>query len=255
MSDKAPYRILEAEEVVRTIQRLGLRIAERFPSSSLAGVCRQLLAIAQQAKQRSILIARPVWSLRLLTLLVILAIFAVSAGTVSALELPSRQINLLEFIQLLEAAINDLVLIGAAIFFLVTLETRIKRRRALAAIHELRSIAHIIDMHQLTKDPERILYRGRETASSPREDMTVFELSRYLDYCTELLSLTGKLAAVYVQSFDDPVALASANEVESLSTGLARKIWQKIMILHSLSGVQQPSGSTASSSSKKSPGA
>ena len=28
--------------------------------------------------------------------------------------------------------------------------------RALKAIHELRSIAHIIDMHQLTKDPERI---------------------------------------------------------------------------------------------------
>lgn len=32
-------------------------------------------------------------------------------------------------------------LVGAAIFFLVTLETRVKRRRALKAIHELRSIA------------------------------------------------------------------------------------------------------------------
>ncbi|NIO43804.1 MAG: hypothetical protein GTO41_28795 [Burkholderiales bacterium] len=51
-----------------------------------------------------------------------------------------------------------------------------------------------------------------------------------------MLSLIGKLAALYVQRFDDPVALASVNEVESLATGLSRKIWQKIMILHSFHG-------------------
>ena len=60
-----------------------------------------------------------------------------------------------------------MVLIGAAIFFLVTLETRVKRRRALAALHELRAIAHIIDMHQLTKDPEWVLGRGGETGVDP----------------------------------------------------------------------------------------
>jgi hypothetical protein len=235
-----PHQFLDAEEVVRTIDRLALRIAERFPSSNLSRVCRQLLTVAKQAKARSARIARPVWSLRLFTLLLVLLILGGSAATVAFLELPSRGLNLVEFIQLLEAAINDLVLIGAAVFFLFTLETRVKRRRALAAIHELRSIAHIIDMHQLTKDPERILYRGRETASSPREEMTMFELNRYLDYCTEMLSLTGKIAAVHVQSFEDSVALASANEVESLCTGLSRKIWQKIMVLHSLSGDREP---------------
>jgi hypothetical protein len=35
-----------------------------------------------------------------------------------------------------------------------------------------------------------------------------------------------------VQKFDDPVALAAVNEVEDLTTGLSRKIWQKIMILN-----------------------
>ena len=49
-----------------------------------------------------------------------------------------------------------------------------------------------------------------------------------------MLSLTGKVAALYVQHFDDPVALAAVNEVESLTTGLSRKIWQKLMILYSL---------------------
>ena len=54
----------------------------------------------------------------------------------------------------------------------------------------------------------------------------------YLDYCSEMLSLIGKLAAQYVQKFDDPVVLAAVNEVEAPTTGLSGKIWQKIMILN-----------------------
>jgi hypothetical protein len=33
-----------------------------------------------------------------------------------------------------------------------------------------------------------------------------------------------------VQNFDDPVTLGAVNEVETLTNGLSRKIWQKIMI-------------------------
>jgi hypothetical protein len=36
---------------------------------------------------------------------------------------------------------------------------------------------------------------------------------------------------VYVQNFDDSVTLAAVNEIENLTAGLSRKIWQKIMIL------------------------
>ena len=61
--------------------------------------------------------------------------------------------------------------------------------------------------------------------------MTAQELTRYLDYCTELLALISKVAALYVQHFDDHVTLASVDEVENLASGLSRKIWQKIMIL------------------------
>ena len=46
-----------------------------------------------------------------------------------------------------------------------------------------------------------------------------------------MLSLTGKVAALYVQHFDDPTLLATVSEIEQLTTGLCRKIWQKIMIL------------------------
>lgn len=46
-----------------------------------------------------------------------------------------------------------------------------------------------------------------------------------------MLSLTGKVAALYVQDFEDDVALQAVNEIESLTTGLARKIWQKLSIV------------------------
>ena len=61
--------------------------------------------------------------------------------------------------------------------------------------------------------------------------MGSFELGRYLDYCSELLSLSAKGAAVIAQRFDDPPVLAAVNEIEALTSGLSRKIWQKLMIL------------------------
>ena len=61
--------------------------------------------------------------------------------------------------------------------------------------------------------------------------MTPFELGRYLDYCSELLSLISKTAAIYVQEFPDSVALQAVDEITSLTNGLSRSIWQKIMLL------------------------
>ena len=61
--------------------------------------------------------------------------------------------------------------------------------------------------------------------------MTPFQLSRYSNYFSEMLSLTGKIAAVYIQRFDDSVAIAAVNEIEDFTTGLSRKIWQKVLLL------------------------
>lgn len=120
---------------------------------------------------------------------------------------------------------------GLPCFFFLNLETRLKRQRALKAIHELRSIAHIIDMHQLTKDPERIVAGAPLDTATVKRPQNPAELIRYLDYCSDLLALISKIAALYVQNFDDPVTLAAVNEVETLTNGLSRKIYQKIIIL------------------------
>jgi hypothetical protein len=132
---------------------------------------------------------------------------------------------------MLDAALNDVVLIGAALFFLITVEGRIKRHRALRFLRELSAIAHLVDMHQLTKDPEHGASASSATPSSPRHALSNFELGRYLDYCSEMLSLISKIAALYAQKSDDAVVLTAVDEVETLTTGLSGKIWQKIMIL------------------------
>jgi hypothetical protein len=147
---------------------------------------------------------------------------------------------LADFLQGLEAAVNNIIFIGIGVFFLLTVETRLKRRRALRAVHELRSVAHIIDMHQLTKDPENILSPQRSTPSSPERALGRFELARYLDYCSEALSITSKLAALYAQYFNDPVVLSAVNDVETLAQGFSVKIWQKIMILDTISQRAEP---------------
>ena len=229
-----PELKLDAEAVARTIDLLCRRVEERFPESGLSRVGRELARIAKQTRERAAAIARPILTVRVAVVLLIVLIATLLAGTLASLKKPREPVEALQFIQVLESGINDLVLMGAGIFFLVTLETRIKRRRALAALRELRAVAHIIDMHQLTKDPEWVMARGQESAVLPPRRMTRFELSRYLDYCSEMLSITGKIAALYIQSFDDGVALAAVNEVENLTTGLSRKIWQKLMILYAM---------------------
>ena len=100
-------------------------------------------------------------------------------------------------------------------FFVFSVENRVKRNRALFAIHELRSLAHIVDMHQLTKDPERAVAGWISTESSPQVTLSVFELKRYFDYCSEMLSLISKIAALYVQDFPDPIAIQAVDEVET----------------------------------------
>ena len=228
------YRSLDSEKIVDTIGTLCRRIEERFPESGLGKVCQELLTIAGESQERSAWIAKPHTALRVITWLVLITMAGGLVVVLASAAWPRGGFELVGLVQGLEAGLNITILFGAAALFLITVEVRIKRRRALKAIHELRALAHVIDMHQLTKDPDRLRARAPETASSPKRILRAPELIRYLDYCSEMLSLIGKVAALYVQKFDDPVALVAVNEVEELTTGLSRKIWQKIMILNEL---------------------
>ncbi len=224
---------LDPAKIEATVVQLERRIDQRFPGSGLSKICQQLRVISEHACERSLQIARPNVGLRVVIGLLCALVVCGAVFTLIGIGKPIGIDDFAELVQAIESGINDLIYIAVAIFFLVTLESRFKRRRALAAIHELRAIAHVIDMHQLTKDPEGIMSPDSAPNGPPQRTMTRFELNRYLDFCSEMLSLVGKLAAVYVQHFDDAVVLEAATEVEDLTTGLSQKIWQKIMLTDS----------------------
>lgn len=221
---------LESKRVIETIDRLTLRIRDRFPTSDLYEVCRHLYGIARRTERTATRIARPVWGLRLIIVALVVA-FVVAIGTILVNYDAGDAITLSGLVQAVDAGANLLILIALGTAFLWSVETRIKRSRAVRAINELRDIAHVIDMKQLTKDPDSIGSQARPTTHSPQRHLDAYALGRYLDYCTEMLSLTSKLGYLYVENFHDTEVTKAATELEELCTGLAGKIWQKIVIL------------------------
>ena len=227
---RSQFRRLDSEKILETAQQLHARIEERFPGSGLGKVVRELQDVAEETAAQTRWIQKPHLLLRCAAGLLSLVIIAL----LTALLFHIRQFEFNDFVnsmQGLDSAIGSVVFIGAAILFFLSWEGRIKRRRALKAIHELRALAHIIDMHQLTKDPESYFGRGQNTTVIRKRAMTPFELNRYLDYCSDALAVISKIAALYVQGFEDPVLLDAVDDVEDLTAGFSRKIWQKITIL------------------------
>ena len=233
------YLALDPRLIVATLDQLHRRIAERFPDAGLTRVCGDLCTVARRAHQRAEAIERPAYFLRVGTLALIVLGIALLLY-VGGLLIKSQRASddLFSTIQAVDATFNIVILAGAATFFLVSLEERIKRRRALLALDELRSIVHVIDMHQLTKDP--LMMSGPRTAASPERHMTPFELTRYLDYCSEMLSLTAKIAALYAQSSSDAVVVDAVSDLTELTTSLSSQIWQKITLVHARQAILQP---------------
>lgn len=230
------YRTLDSDKIVDTLGHLGRRIEERFPSSGLQRVCRELLEVARENKARAARLAQPNWRLRIGVGAVLLLGVALTLWLGRLLAASETPATIFGSLQGLDALTNIVVVVGAGVLFLVTVESRSKRAEALADLHELRSIVHVIDMHQLTKDPTA----GPPTPNSPARAMSPYELTRYLDYCSELLSLAAKVAALYAQSSTDPVVIDAVNDLERLTTNLSQKIWQKITLVSESARLSYP---------------
>lgn len=222
---------LEPKFIIETAERLKRRVAERFPGSGLSQVADSVLEIAREADTRSSEIAKPLIPLRVAAWLLGVVLALGIGAAFLHVRVAGSIGNLSELLQGADAAVNLVLLLGAAILSVTKLERALRRKKALELVHQLKALAHVVDMHQLTKDPETVSGDAPRTESSPKRTMTPFELGRYLDYSSEMLSVLGKIAAIYAQRIDDPVVLEAIDGAEDLTTGLSRKIWQKIAIL------------------------
>jgi hypothetical protein len=232
------YRTLDAHKIIETLERLRARIGERFPGTSLARVCGELIEVARADRERAARLSQPNWRLRIGVGAILIAGVALTAWLGRLLAASETPATIFGSLQGLDALTNILVVVGAGVLFLASFESRAKRNQALEDLHELRSIVHVIDMHQLTKDPTA--GAGAATAHSPQRSFTPFELTRYLDYCSEMLSLAAKVAALYAQHSSDPVVVDTVNDLERLTTNLSQKIWQKITLVSESSRVAYP---------------
>jgi hypothetical protein len=230
----ALHEPLEAPAVKETVEELYGRIEARFPTRGLLKVCGDLgllvdeVEIASGVGHRQIRLARAVSRV---------SIILVAAVTGVAIVLAAKDVvtgdvdNFIDGLGVAETAISDLVYASIAIFFLWALPERLQRSKLLNLLHQLRSTAHVIDMHQLTKDPEQLKPSFVTTAKSKPLDLDRDEMERYLDYCSEMLSLVGKTAALCAEESRDSLVLETVSTVENLTVGLSRKIWQKISTL------------------------
>jgi hypothetical protein len=225
------YNQLEIGQIVSTLRRLQQRISERFPESGLSKVAAELLKIADETGPILVRQRRPHRVIQFAAGVIILLLVIVPAAALIWRGVPAFDNDLSEVLQVVESAIQDVIFLSVAVYFVFTLETRLDRRVSLRELQRLRNIVHIIDMHQLTKDPEHLISPDLTTPSSPEHKLSHFEMSRYLDYCTELLSLSSKVAAVHLQAVNDPVVLSAVSDIEVLSSNLTNKIWQKIDVI------------------------
>jgi hypothetical protein len=229
------YTLLKAAPVIETIEKLEARIGARFPAAGLRSVCQSLQETARRCAAEADRLNQPAIPLRLSVYAIWTLGAAALAFLLGSIRYAEVELEAVRLVQVLEPAMNIAVLVGIGVAALGQLETRLKRARALDYLHELRSIAHVVDMHQLTKDPYRSAPNALPaTEFSPKEILPPALLERYLDYCAELLSLTGKLAALLAQSCKDAVVIDAASDVETLTTGLAQKIAQKTTLLSRL---------------------
>jgi hypothetical protein len=237
------YRTLKPERILDTQQRLTARIAARFPGSGLSEVAAELGSIAEKAAVRAEEIRRPNVLVRGSVAALLILAGALGLWMLGTMEFRTDFKNAQSVFTLVELMLRSSVFLGAVLLFLITLETRLKRRRALDALHELRAIAHVIDMHQVAKSPEGL---AAAVAGGPGADKptarTIDDLNRYLNYCNELLAMVSKIAALYVQDFPDAPTVSAVDQVENLCSGLSRGIWQKIMILDECRVEEKPGG-------------
>lgn len=238
------YSELQPEKIESTARELAVRVAERFPdngisriSSALAGLSTEHIQYARRAGKRS-------WPMQIVSVLIVLAGLAVAGwGLWQLLQFFGMDAREIGSVQGLDSVLNIMIVTGAAIWFVLNLETRQRQARVLARLHELRALAHVIDMHQLRKDPTT--YYREPTPHSPNRDLTESALMAYLDYCAEMLAIIGKLAALYMQNMSDAVVIDAANDIEALTSGFSQKIWLKINVLQPLADAERRAASAS----------
>jgi hypothetical protein len=148
----------------------------------------------------------------------------VSAGVLVATTIRLRvdvPASFLELLGPLDAAANLAFLTIGLIFLLYRVLVEKRRKKVMRMLHRIRSLVHLLDMIQLTKNLE----------PEPKSNLSIAERIRYLDVCSQTASLAAKSAALLIGEYDDPTVVSAVTEIEVVCCGISQKIWSKIAVL------------------------
>ncbi len=126
-----------------------------------------------------------------------------------------------EVFEATDAGFNLVVILTGALWFFITLEGRIKRKRTLAAIEELREFIHVIDVTQLYFTPDLYKSDAQSNHSALKLDHT------YLLLCSRMLAVIGNLAALYSRGAAGDSIIRAVFEVELLANSITTKLHSK----------------------------
>jgi hypothetical protein len=226
------YREIDPTKLIHTVSKMADRVEEQFPASGLAAVANEVAAVAEGTVARVAEIKRPRIGLRITVGIMVLLVVSGPFLFSFLLSFSEEVTNLGDFLEATDAGLHMLLVLGGGIFFLVGMENQIHRNQALEALAEFRSLAHLVDLHQINKDP------GLDSVLAPHHDTRTVRsdeaLASYLDFSGDLLSIVGKLAAYYAQNLSDRVVLDAVNEIETLTSSLSNKLWLKILVLREM---------------------
>ena len=136
-----------------------------------------------------------------------------------------------ELFEATDAGFNLVVILGGALWFFISLESRIKRKKALAFIEELREFIHVIDVTQLFFTPE--IYK-LDPADCRRSSSLELDYT-YLLFCTQMLGVISNLAPLYTRGAAGDSIMRAAFEVEMLANAISSKLFTKTAAVRSMS--------------------
>jgi hypothetical protein len=212
---------LDPAKIVQTAENLAHRVSERLPESNLAGLAAELAGIARETHRRARQVRRPIYLVRAACGLAILASLTALWYLVS--DIHTRWVfgTITEVFEAADAGFNLLVLLAGALWFLITIEFRVKRRKTLDFLEELLEFIQVIDVTHLYYSPE--LYG--ETRSSSRSSLQ-FDHT-YLLFCTEMLALIRNLAPLYARGNVSDSIWRAVSEVVMLANAIEDRLFSK----------------------------
>jgi hypothetical protein len=217
-------RALDADEIMATLTAIGHRIGAEFPSSDLVQSHADLMQLTRQTRANVANVRRTPWFIRL-AFIVAVIVLLILLSLLGKIILGVRATDeLSDLMQGLDSAIvtGNVFTSGIAVYIL-SLDTQLRRKRGLVALNEIRDTAHAIDMQEIVQSSNR----AANSKFSGNASYANFDACGYLDCCSDMLSICGKLAALYSQAMHDNFIVDTVANIERLTAELSHKMWRR----------------------------